>query len=853
MHRRYIRLLPAVLIASAITAGAASPATAARGKTVAVSSASASSSSALRVGVNTGLLPVSDPIYGRDAVGLAVNPDNSKHIVAIYSDYSTLWCEVAVSRDGGKKWRKTRLKAPGGFISPPCTVGNHLANFIDGGIAFGKDNRVYAVFASGILDAMGDSQGKSVLVARSNDGGTTFGVGTVILPGGVDADLGPDYTLPKLAVKVGDDDTEDRIHVAANSSARTTASAPAQNTVMTTRSTDGAATWAPGVVASDPAVSSIEATEPVIGKDDALYVGYRTQKRAAQPGRYLPEGTVVVARSADLGQTWTRTATAGVRGFVYPGPNQPLYASSRIFTASTFPRLAADRDSGNVYLVYNNGEVPLTQGNAAGSADHFIHNNSDVYFQRSTDGGSTWTDPWRMNSDAKIQLEVTQTRHPNLSVAPNGRLDVVWQDRRHWYLGQPRRIEALGTCTHTHTECDEGRLGDTYYRSSSNGGASFSKDRRITDRSINNDVGYDYRFGAYWDYGPKALAVGNDKILFAWMDSRDGNVETDVMGIYLAEANLKGSRDVPIRRLDRTNAADLAVKLSRRAYPGGSEAVLASTFASRPWSRVVIVNERDLAGALAGGVLGRSFLGPVLITPRDGLSGAVKAEVTRLAPVGAYVIGGEGSLSGQVVSDLAAVGVPADQITRIAGPDAAGTAALIARAMDRRPAGQKRANTRAFDAAVIVNQASPDAAAISVLAANKRLPVLLTSADALPEATSAALRDLGITRTIVVGTSEYVSDAVLASLPRPSRLAGSNAVATSRAILSESVRWGLPTNVVYASHVMRRMDAAVMGATVGRIGALQLLTPKGGKEAAGILGQKKMRTLVDHLVVADKP
>jgi putative cell wall-binding protein len=852
MSRRHLRLLPAVLVATAITVGAATPATAKRGKTVATA-AQNSSSGTLRVGVNTPMLPVPDPVYGRDAVGLAVNPDNSKHIVAIYSDYVTLWCEVAVSTDGGKKWRKTRLKAPGGFISPPCTVGNHLANFIDGGIAFGKDNRVYVVFASGILDAMGDSQGKSVLVARSNNGGRSFGVGQVILPGGVDADLGPDHTLPKLAIKRGDDDTDDRIFVSANNSVRTALSAPAQNTVVFTRSTDGGATWTPSIQASQPGVSSIEATQPAIGKDDALYLGWRTQKAAAQPGRYLPEGTIVVARSTDAGDTWTRTATAGVRGYVYAGPNTPLYASSRLFTASSFPRLAADPDSGNVYLVYNNGEVPLTQGNAAGSADHFIHNNADVYYQRSTDGGGTWSDPFRMNSDAKIQLEVTQTRHPNVSVADNGRVDIVWQDRRHWYLGQPRRVENLGTCTHTHVECDEARIGDTYWRSSSNGGAAFTKDRRITDHSINNDVGYDYRFGAYWDYGPKALPIGNDKILFAWMDSRDGNVETDSMGIYLAEANLKGSRSVPVRKLDRTSSADLSVKLSQRAFPGGGEAVLASTFASRPWSRVVIANERDFAGTLAGGVLARAFLGPVLLTGRDGLSDEVKAEVSRIAPVGAYVIGGEGTLRPQVISDLAAAGVPADQITRIAGPDAAGTAAQIATAMDRRTAGMKTANTRAFDAAVIVNQASPDAAAISVLAANRRFPVLLTNADAVPAATLNAIKALGITRTFVVGTSEFVSDAAMASLPKPTRLAGSDAVSTSRKILSESVRYGLPTNVVYASRASRRMDAAVMGAAVARIGALQLLTQGGSRDAVRIIGQKKMRTLVDHLIMVDRP
>jgi hypothetical protein len=851
MHRHVARVLSAVLVASAAAAVAVSPASAHRGHEVAV--ASASTTSSMRVGPNFPLLPTSEPLYGRDAVGMAVNPRNANNIVAIYSDYQSLWCEVAVTFDGAKTWRRSRLKAPAGFIRPPCTVGNHLANFIDGGIAFGKAGHVYVTFASGILDAQGDSQGKSVLVARSSDGGRTFGIGQVVLAGGENVDAGPDHTLPKLVVKAGAGNAPDRIHVVANRTADPPGAAPAENTVVVTTSLDGGATWGAAVTASQAGQSSIEVSEPAIGKDDALYLSWRTQRAGTTPGSYLPEGSIVVARSTDLGQTWTRTIAAGVRGFVYAGPPIPLYGAVQQFTASSFPRLAADPRSGNVYLVYNNGEVPLSQSQAVQSADHFIHNNADVWFQRSTDGASTWSTPRRLNRDAKIQLEITQTRHPNVVVAPNGRVDVVWQDRRHWYLGPSKREDGTGVCTHTHTECDEARLGDTYYSASDDGGASFSRERRITDRSINNDVGYDYRFGAYWDYGPKALPIGNDRIMFAWMDSRDGNPDTDTMGIYLAEANLNGSHDVPVESLARTDAADLALKLSRRAYPGGGEATLAATFASRPWSRVVIVNERDVAGALAGGVLGRAFLGPVLITPRDGLTDEVKAEVARLAPVGAYVIGGEGSLGPQVVADLAALGVAPDQITRLAGAGAAGTAALIATAMDRRSAAQQAAGSPAFDAAVIVNQASPDAAAISALAANRRFPVLLTDADTLPTATSDALKALGITRTLVVGSSKWVSDGVLAVLPKPQRIAGSSTVATSRAIVEESRRWGVPTNVVFSTRATRRMDAAVMGATVGRINGLLLLSPKGAPEAARILGQMKIRTLVDHLVMAEKP
>lgn len=117
---RYPRVLTsAVVIASGImAAGVASPAAAAQQSQAA--QAGPSSTSPLRVGTNYPLrFPAGIPIYGRDAVGLAVNPRNPRHIVALYSDYKTLWCEVVVSTNQGRTWRRTRLKTPPGFVSPP--------------------------------------------------------------------------------------------------------------------------------------------------------------------------------------------------------------------------------------------------------------------------------------------------------------------------------------------------------------------------------------------------------------------------------------------------------------------------------------------------------------------------------------------------------------------------------------------------------------------------------------------------------------------------------------------------------------------------------------------------------------
>ncbi len=794
----------------------------------------------LRVSPNRPLLPASDPVYGRDAVGLAVNPRDEKHIVAVYTDLDTFHCEVATSFDGGRKWRRTRLKAPPGFLSPPCTVGPHLSALLDQSIAFGRGRNVYTTFSSSVVGPTGESQGKSVLVARSTDGGRSFGTGVVAMTGGPTVAKGPDLTLPKLTVKPGAAGEGDRVYVVASANEQNPSAAASQEDIVTNVSGDGGQTWA-GIKQLNPeGQNAIEPSKPVLGRGGALHIAWRTRERGTG-GAFVPEGRIMASRSTDLGGSWAHTPIAGVRGYVYDGPPMAPFLTQRIYTASSWPRLAADPRSGNVYVTYGNGGTP-TSPSSARSSDHFIHPDTDVWFQRSIDRGSTWSQPARLNRQAPIQGPVTQTRHPSISVAPDGRLDIVWQDRRHWYRG----------CVQTHAPCEEARLGDTYYRYSDDAGAKFSAERRITDRSMNNDVGFDYRYGAYWAYGPQSVPLGRDRTLVAWMDSRDGNPETDTMGIYLAEVDHDASRNVPVQTVNRTSSADLAVQFSRMAYPGGGESVLAGVFASRPWSRVVIVNERDMAGALAGGVLARANLAPVLVTPQAGLTDEIKQELTRLAPVGAYLIGGEGSLSPKVAADLAATGIAPAGIIRIAGSSRESTAALIAAATDRRTPDQKTAGRAAFDAAVIVNPRSPDAAAASVLAANRRLPVLYVDAGSVPAATADALKTLGIPRTLVIGGARSIQTEVLAGLPSPQRLAGRDALGTSRAVMGESRRRGLPTNIVYAADAARRMDAAVMGASVGRMGGLLMLTSSDG-DASEALQTAGLRPTVDRLITVQSP
>ncbi|HEV3505973.1 MAG TPA: hypothetical protein VG637_11905, partial [Actinomycetes bacterium] len=511
-------------------------------------------------------------------------------------------------------------------------------------------------------------------------------------------------------------------------------------------------------------------------------------------------------------------------GPVYPGPATPPYGTVPArFSGSNFPQLAVDRNSGNLYLVWQQ-DPHLYAGAPFQAQDHFMHNRSQVWFIRSTTGGTSFDGLRRLSATPISPLAEhdrvnpeTQTRHPQIEVAPDGRVDVVWHDRRHAYR----------PCIHTHVACNEARLGDTYFTYSETGGTSFANNRRITDHSTNNDVGFDYRFSTYWDFGPTLAHLGVDRLLFGWMDSREGNVDNDIQDIYLAKTNLRTGRGVaPVRSvpelLPRYSAAqggplfnpqtgglgdpgNLSVALSQLAYPGGGEAVLAGTFASRPWTQLVVANQDDAGTILAGGVLARANLSSILLTGPGRLLRTVAEEAARMAPrprddefatrtqanftptqgsstitctgcfspndvgavvrnsnfppdtvitqvidantavvsntatgntagtitfapqVAAFVLGNPDRVSERARQELAdAIGVPLHMVKRIGGSPAA-MAAQIARQMDRRattpgpgippgpgnPSGTLQPNTLgqpAFDAAVIVNPASPDAA-----------------------------------------------------------------------------------------------------------------------------------------------
>jgi hypothetical protein len=106
---------------------------------------------------------------------------------------------------------------------------------------------------------------------------------------------------------------------------------------------------------------------------------------------------------------------------------------------------------------------------------------------------------------------------PGISVAPDGRIDVAWPDFRNDPFFSPGAAGDMGTAA------DE-RFWDVYYASSTDGGNSWSANTRITNPSIDGDVGVTFNNNDV--RGPMGIASTSKASYITWADARPSEGRT---------------------------------------------------------------------------------------------------------------------------------------------------------------------------------------------------------------------------------------------------------------------------------------------------------------------------------------
>jgi hypothetical protein len=412
-------------------------------------------------------IPVNDSartpadLSAHNSPAIVRNPEAEENlVVANRIDSPSYSCHIATSFDGGGIWSATAIPAPS------ANAGKCYAP----DVAFAPDGTLYLTFVT--LKGRANAPAAAWL-STSSDGGKT---------------LSPPIRTPlgrrAFQVRVTADTRNPRrvylTWLAAGEIGLYKFSEPG-NPIQVIRSEDGGRSWTEPVQVNDGDRVRALAPSPAIGPRGELYVLYLDvgQDRLDYEGGHRGQGgppydgpwQLVLARSADRGATWGESVV-----------EDNLVPTER-FIAFTppFPSIAVDGD--RVYAAFQNGQL----------------GDADVNLWTRPGGQTEWEGPVRVNDNR--QRDGTSQSTPKLAVAPDGRLDVIYYDRR---------------------ADRENLLTEVSYQASFNEGDSFLRRIRLSDQAFSSRIGFGSERGLP-DLGSRLALVSTDEGAYAvWADTRAG-------------------------------------------------------------------------------------------------------------------------------------------------------------------------------------------------------------------------------------------------------------------------------------------------------------------------------------------
>jgi hypothetical protein len=377
-------------------------------------------------------------------------------------------CGYSISIDGGLSWSRALIpnltQAAGGpyYRATDPVAGVDLA----GNVYLNTEAATDPSFNNGVI-----------LVSRSSDGGQTFGAPAVVYHP-------PDNTVfpdkPWMAINTfSGTATAGRILATFTLFSNLNQEG---GSIGRAYSDNGGMTWSAANTVNS-SVTNAQGSQPVFLPNGHLVIAYWNFGTRAQPGDRL-EAVI----STDGGITFgnPKLITAGIQ---YNEPN--------IRTGSFLPSAAADRSSGNLYVVYQT----------------LLAGNPKIAFTKSSDGGSTWSSPIAI-SDNPADSGVF---NPAIGVSPDGQiLTTVFHDHR----ANP------GSQT----------LVDLYLAQSLDGGATWQPNIRVTSVSTNASLApltaTGYMLGDY--QGVAESINANVPSVPVWIDTRTGNPDPFIARVAIS-------------------------------------------------------------------------------------------------------------------------------------------------------------------------------------------------------------------------------------------------------------------------------------------------------------------------------
>lgn len=444
--------------------------------------------------------PINSDLPGtvQNEIRIARDPNNLATFVAAYNDGSgTGSSPLGISYSSGSgaagTWNDVQLNVP---VHP--ITGTSLHDIFDPMIAYDSQGNVFAGYI-GADQAFG-GRASGLFIERSTDGGMTW---TPPIPGwnptAIDANLaasppgGPDPRFrfnDRCEMTI---DTTDNVHVVwikdvdvgqptsdiyyaksppappgppamSNPSGLNFTGLPSPQSIGPKTVNDNSGSGGtPGCPTNPSGLSDFgNAPDVEVASNGAIYVAWidvDVTTMGPNPAR------IMFDVSTDGGMTFACDITALILDGSVANPRTAVARNISTTPQPAGSPLAHDdvRSRSNPTIALDPSTTTTIYmafaADPAGAADPSGLDEADIFFSRSTDGGQTWSAPVVVNDDTGDNDQI----NPLIRTKPNGTIDIAWFDKRN-------------------SANDD--QWDVYIAKSTDGGATFSANTKITDQTF---------------------------------------------------------------------------------------------------------------------------------------------------------------------------------------------------------------------------------------------------------------------------------------------------------------------------------------------------------------------------------
>jgi hypothetical protein len=441
-----------------------------------------------------------DPGRAHSTPQIARNPVTGELVIGSAEVRTKKTCDIHISVDDGRSWFEggSPMTKPYTDCSLQATNGPYIT------LQFTPDGTLFASFFASdpkyVTQLNRADIPRSIFVARSDDSGRTWGTSMAFEGKEGEPGIGGSRRA-QLSV---DNNNPQHVYVGWQKGGFSAPAPGAARKGMISVSHDGGRNFGPPLELSDSRGGGQPRT--AVDSKGVVHAIWAADTFGTPSGDAAPPRPIQYRRSIDQGRTWSA--------------HQEIDPGNVGFSFNRRHLIAVDPVSDAIFVTWAGNTNPRARRPPANEPSTPAFDDREILFRASTDGGATWSPSKTVNDDAARQN--IQHYNPGISVAPNGRLDIAWYDFRN---SPTPEFEGPGG--------NAGGANDIYAASSYDKGSTFSTNVRVSDRTIDRNIGV-WSNNAH-SQTSVAITSSNEATYIAWQDSRNGDAINNTEDIYFAK------------------------------------------------------------------------------------------------------------------------------------------------------------------------------------------------------------------------------------------------------------------------------------------------------------------------------